>query len=585
MNPLKIESSSILSVRYAISLHSLMQDYIDSNDKEPSWDGFIYLYKSNDLKVEDLKYRVPVQVKGKNAEELLNKNAINYKVQYKHLRNYYQDGGIFYIVAVISDDGKRTSIFYNSLTTIKLADILKGKEGKKPEQEKNIPLLRLEKNDSKKLYEVLSQFGLERQKQGSGNGEIVKNAININDLDYIDCIQASSFSAKSEIDILKEISTGEISIYGHRADLDMWLPFDYSHQMELEFIKIFTMNKTIGIDGITYYDSYLVEAVITEDDDKPVIRVSENLILDLLKGTFHFDIIGDIFSLYKDVQFFKALQQGKTLYVDNKKVIDVQNVKISKKFKNEIDQILDLHSAFIEIGYVCKKRFADFTDENRKFINELLKIYNRKIRPKEGCNSAWFMWHWDDKVVPLFLVYNEEKKLDVVNWFTTNKYGIYVEKGKKYALPRFSLFKRDILEKLYDVDEQIWIEEFEKTKFIENIIDEIIQSFLELVAAYDKTYNQVYFDVANMIVDKILELSPENEYGIINKMQLIKRKRQLNENEILKLEDLESKSVNPMTKCAVNILLENKRNAKKILDELPEEIQNEMRSYPIYSLL
>ena len=75
-----------------------MNDFINDNDKEPSWDGFIYLYNSNDLKAENIKYRVPVQVKGKNAPNLLKKQWISYETELKHLRNYYSDGGVFYIV-------------------------------------------------------------------------------------------------------------------------------------------------------------------------------------------------------------------------------------------------------------------------------------------------------------------------------------------------------------------------------------------------------------------------------------------------------------------------------------------------------
>ena len=64
-----------------------MRQFINDNDKEPSWDGFVYTYKNQSLKVEDIEYRVPVQVKGKNDERLLKKQTIQYPVEYKHLRN------------------------------------------------------------------------------------------------------------------------------------------------------------------------------------------------------------------------------------------------------------------------------------------------------------------------------------------------------------------------------------------------------------------------------------------------------------------------------------------------------------------
>ncbi len=174
MNSIKIEIGAILSLKNVIFRHGLIHDYINDNDKEPSWDGFIYLYKSEDLKAENIKYRVPVQVKGKNQQNLLNRQGISYQVEYKHLRNYYHDGGVFYFVVVISDDGKKTSIFYNPLTTVKLADLLKGTESKMPDQKMSIVLQRLVKNDSDKLHNVLTQFGMDREKQGNGNGRLLK---------------------------------------------------------------------------------------------------------------------------------------------------------------------------------------------------------------------------------------------------------------------------------------------------------------------------------------------------------------------------------------------------------------------------
>ncbi len=584
MNSIKIEMGAILSLKLAIHRHNLMKDYINDNDKEPSWDGFIYLYKSDDLKVENIKYRIPLQVKGKNQQDLLEQQWVNYQVKYKHLRNYYHDGGVFYIVVVISDDKEKTSIFYNPLTTIKLADLLKGTDNKLPNQTKGIYLRRLKDNDSVELYKVLAQFGLDREKQGSGNGEIIKKAINIDTMTSIDSLKATSYTAKSEEDIMKEIVRGEISLYAHHSDIDLWLPLDYSHQKGMIIKKIVSVDKAIGIDGVNYYDSYSVE-ISSEDYENPVIIVSENLVLNMFDGKFNFKLNGNLNTLLKDVNFIKSMEKGKSFYLNNKKTVEYSNANIPENLKNQMKLILDLSQAFVEIGFTCNKRFDEFTDENWKCINELLKIYYRKIRPKEGNDNAWYMWYWDDKVVPLFLNINEKCEIEVINWFTTKNYGMFVEKDKQYALPNFIFLKRDILGKLYDVDRKIWFEEVERIKYSESIHPEIFQCFVEFVAAYDMVHNEIYYDIANYMIDKVLEVLPEDEYGIINKMQLLKRKRILSEEEIIKLEKIEEKSYNPIIKCAVNILLENKRKAQKLLLELPEEDQKAMMSYPIYNLL
>ena len=66
-------------------------------------------------------------------------------------------------------------------------------------------------------------------------------------------------------------------------------------------------------------------------------------------------------------------------------------------------------------------------------------------------------------------------------------------------------------------------------------------------------------------------------------MQLIYRKRTLSEEEMEKLESIEEQD--HLTKCAVNILLDNKRITKKYLEKLSEEEINKFKQNPIYNLL
>ncbi len=584
MNSLKIEMGAVLTVKQAIFRHQLMNDYINENDKEPSWDGFIYLYKSAGLRTEDITYRIPVQVKGKNDEELLKRDYISYPVEYKHLRNYYRDGGVFYIVVVISDDGEQTSIFYKSLTSIVLADLLKDTEDKEPEQKRSIVLNRLKKNDNDRLYRILTQFGMDREKQGSGNSEIIKKAISIDIIDRVDSIEVTSYSAQSEMDLFKEIVTGNISIYGHRSDIDMWTPFDYTDQKDLVFKQVVQRNKPIGLDGCVFYESYLVERIPAEGN-RPLIRLSENLVLDFNEGTISFDTLSDLRTLRHDVEFLNQLREKKTFYVDQVKVVEINSVKFPSHMEDKMKMVEELSEAFCEIGFDCNKSFNDFTEDNWKSINVLLNLYRRNIKPKEGRDCAWYMWYWDERVVPLFLSRNEKSEIEIINWFTTKKYYLLVEREEKYVLPNFAIFKRDILEKLYYVESNIWVEQVQKLKSVEYVIPELYVCFIELVAAYDMTQNENYFIAAEMIIDKVLEVSPDDEYGIINKMQLIKRKGELSEENIATIERIEEMTDELIIKCAVNILLDNKGRAKKILAAMSKDERERMMSYPIHNLL
>lgn len=583
INSIKIELGAILALKNVIQIHDLMKDYINENDKEPSWDGYIYLYKSDDLKVENIKYKVPVQVKGKNDESLLKRQRISFSVEYKHLRNYYHDGGVFYVVVAISDDKRKTTIFYKDLTTVKLNSLLKNSEGKKPEQTKNIVLEKLKNSDPNVLFQVLTQFGYDKEQQGSGNGAIIEKAINIDVIDKVDSVRFTSYSATNETEALKQISTGEVCLYGHRADLDMWLPFDYEHQKEIRLKTVLEMNKSIGIDNVTYYDKYIVERY---DTDAPIIRVSENLTIDLIGGKLQLEMHGNIESLKKDVDFLQAVLQGHSFWVDGKQVTEYANMNISESLQNDMDLITDFYHALNEIDFVCDKKIDDFDEKNREAVVRLVNLYHRKVKLKEERNNEWRMWWWDDRVIPLLVVKDDNEEIQIVNWIAKDGYITYSEEaGQKHIFPRGMLFKRDIWEKLYDVDEEILLRDIERSDFDEFTSEELYLFFVEILSAYDTTKNEKYYDMAKLIITKLLEVDEENEYGIINQLQLLKRKRELSAEEVDKLESLEVTSEDDMVVCAVNVLLENKHKARKLISQLSPEKQEMFKDFPIYNLL
>lgn len=575
---------AVLALKNVIQLNDLMKEYINDNDKEPSWDGFIYLYKSDDMKAENIKYRIPVQVKGKNQENLLKKQRISYPVEYKHLRNYYKDGGAFYVVVAISDDRRKTTIFYNALTTVKLNALLKNSEKKKPDQTKNVVLERLKNDDDKLLFKVLSQFGFDREQQGSGEGEIIEKVINIDVINKVDSIRVTSYLTTNEEEILKMVSSGELCLYGYRSDVDMWFPFDLEQQKDMRLKKVLQIDKTLGIDRQVYYNNYLVEREYSKD---PIIRVSENLTIDLLRGKLNFNMHGNIKSLKRDVDFLYAILNGNTFWMDNKQVSEYTDVKLPADLKANMEMITDFYNALEEIEFSCDKRTDEFNENNWKAVTKLINVYHRKIKLKEDNKSEWYIWWWDEKIIPILIVKDENDKTQIVNWIGKEGYAVFTERetGGQSRLPKGLLFKRDIWERLYDVDEEILLRDIEKSDYSERTLNDLYMFFVEILAAYDITRNEKYFDMAQLLSDKLLQVDENNEYGIINKLQLLKRKRELSEDEISVLEKLEESTNDSMVRSAVNILLENKHNAKKLVNQLSEEDQATFKQFPIYNLL
>jgi hypothetical protein len=577
MNSIKIEKGAIEELKRIIRLHDKMDEFLKSNDKDPSWDGDIYLYTDEDLQVEHIQYRIPSQVKGRNDEKLLNKNSISYPVEYKNLRNYLNDGGVCYFVIIVSNNGEKMAVFYNTMTPIKLASYLKNTEKKKADQTKNIPLLRLKNNDKNELYRILQQFGHDSKEQGTG--ELVRKAISIKDMQKIDSVRMTAFVSDND-EVMKNIKSGEACLFGHLMDCDMWIPFEYKTQRNMEFISCVRQDETFGVDRVPYYYGF---EIMKNSNGKFTIRLSENLCIDIANNKINFELKTELEQIVKDIRFLEILQQGTSLYIGKEKLCDYENINLGEKIHKAIKDITQIKLALMKFEIHLDKRLDTFTGDDWKSINELINLYKGEIKPKN--ETAWHMWWWQGKVVPFFLAIDSNGVVCIENGMHFQHFQLTISSGDNYRISPIIMFKRDVWEKLYDVDEKILLEEVEKSELNIQTEGNFSSLLVELLAAYDTTKNEKYYDIVNIIADKLLETSPDNAYWKINKLQLIKRKRDLSEGELQELERIEERTNDSKVVCAVNILIDNKRKAKKELDEMAEEDKELFMTYPIYNLL
>lgn len=577
MNSVKIEKRSISELKSWIAEHDLLDEYINDNDKEPSWDGYIMVYTDEDLKAEHIKYKIPVQVKGKCKNELINRKMITYPVEYRHLQNYYFDGGVVYFVIAISEDAKRKTIFANALTPVKLKELLKSAE-KKPNQTKNIPLQRLK--DVHELYILLLQYGHDSKRQGTGQCELMRKTIDLSKLRDIDKLEATVISANSEKETLKKIFSGEVGLFGHLEKSDIWLPVEYSQQIRFKVRTVRCHDELVKVDGIEFYKRFRIE----EDDESIKIIFSDNLYIKLtdIEYTVNLALNGTVESLRQDVLFMKALLSGHILQLGKMVEIEIHSDAIGNDFLEGIKITDAFTRACEQFDVRPSKKMKDYTEQDWKKMQELTNLYHGYIIPKDG-DIAWHMWWWENKLYP-FIVYRENNKVRAINIFKDDKCVTEVKfEEKKYRVPVFASLNRDIWSKLYDVREQTLIKQIEQSDMNMETAPVFISIFIELMWAYDDIENEKYYNAAFLIIEKLIELDNDNVAATINRMQLIYRKKELAEEEMRKLEAIDDQDY--LAKCAANILLDNKRIAKKYLEKMSEEDKNKFKQNPIYNLL
>ncbi|HEY8892895.1 MAG TPA: hypothetical protein VIM70_21940 [Clostridium sp.] len=119
----KTEQIAVSGVINAILQSNILEPFIDSNDKTPSWDGNILVYKSTDTKKSNLKGKIPVQVKGTAVKEFSD-DTISFSFNISDLKNFLTDGGVlFFVVQLIGVNNVK--IYYTTLLPIDINRLLK----------------------------------------------------------------------------------------------------------------------------------------------------------------------------------------------------------------------------------------------------------------------------------------------------------------------------------------------------------------------------------------------------------------------------------------------------------------------------
>lgn len=211
--------------------------------------------------------------------------------------------------------------------------------------------------------------------------------------------------------------------------------------------------------------------------------------------------------------------------------------------------------------------------ENRlnKFKN--LKLYNIEIA--------------NYKIAFIALV-DENKNIKVYNYFSdlSNVVKVfYYDENEKEILvsPYINMSKKNLLE-YSNVDIDIIKETFNSLDSKEETIERYNLWMLEVIKAYDESNNIKFLELADYINERILE-HRDNAVDIINKMQIVKRKRALNYKEKDLIYDLKDAEDDLIIQCGIAILLDNKSDYERFFSKLSENEKNAFKEFPIYNLL
>lgn len=241
-----IEILATSAVEESLSQTDVLKPYITKNDKEPSWDGNVYIHSGNEKSKKGLK-RVPTQVKGKISDNLISE-TIYYPIEIEDLHNYLDDSGVIYFVVYISEDGTKRQIYYVDLLPVRIRKILE--ESKENKKTASVLLNQFPTENNEKVSIFLT-FHSNREKQASfvhaelycENDIVDKSKIESRFLNVV------GYNVKKE-NPFGFLFNGELYSYLKLKDNPIPLPIK-------ETTKVESINRreaaSIKINGIEYY--------------------------------------------------------------------------------------------------------------------------------------------------------------------------------------------------------------------------------------------------------------------------------------------------------------------------------------------
>ena len=580
---IKTEKAATLELKNVVFAHRLLDDHINEEDKELSWDGSISIYNSENFSKESWVDDVPVQVKGTidEAGKLQNKKIIQFKTDIGDLKNYFKDRGVIYFVIVTSPDYSRKEIYYNLLYPSKLKAYIDEADRKGNRKNYNISLIKMKKEPDE-IYRILKQFSFESKRQGFGHEQLVQNLITIYDIEKVTEITATAFGVKSEREFIAKIMNGDVTLYGKREGADVFYPFGTNTKMYFVIGK--TIHQEIKIGEKLFYKQYEIKE---SSDEKYSLKLSENLQVDLKQRIFHFNVKSTIEELYRDAIFLKSILKSNIITIGDQ-TINYSNPKIDDNLMQTLEYVIDVKKVFDMLEYEYLSRFDEQTVEDKRTIMQLVQFVRGEKNNLLIEESHTYSPKLYGKYFPLIIRKEAGKDVELLNRVYSKKHQTFVpddEEKEYYKVPLFACIDKEIFSDIYTFDYEELYRQIEYSDYNEYTAGTMNNAALQLIGTYDINGEDELLSMAMQILGRLLEVYPADDIYTINVMQIKKRRDLLDKDDEAILNSIKERIENQQITCCVNILIGNNYDAKKILENMDDEERNSFMKFPIIKFL
>lgn len=579
MSTTKIEKDGIKALGNFLSKSEIIHDKINEGDKEHSWDGYITLFnkQGHQNRKSEIKGRIPVQVKSTKRKAKENETFSLEKVD---LENYLNEGGTLFIRPIFISTVEYI-IFVKILLPVDINNTLKNN---KPETKSVV--IHLEKVDTIKKFEKICHH-------------FINNRLFQRDLESIIDVDSSKFDPNTEL-IAMAIPEEKVpdsifsdSCYFYLILNDIKRPINLKIN-ELEFLR----QEDISIKGKVYFKGF--KFIENRDNSK---KIKFNSVLDIT-----FSNTGEVLSLnFKSTDeklFIDTLAGLRFMVAFNYNVefdIGIQKFHYSTNSKNKVsERNLKFYEDILIIFERFRIKYDKITNRDINKEIETLKyllncfIDNRKVIISDKKSHFLRNLKLFNKDIILLYKFEGDSKFSIHNFIKDDPFGgdyILQVNDKSIPTSRYLAFSIQNLIKITAID-----------GFFKKVTDELVMYYtseavanyeyimLESIKAFDETNNIEFLNLADAINNLITEDNYQTkelskDIGLINKFQIIKRKRKLRDDEEKCLNEILYRNPDNLDiTCCVKLLLESFTEFRYLFKKMSEQQKETFKKWPIYYL-
>ncbi len=584
-NNKRIEETAVNALKGELLRCEVLDSFIDSNDRTPSWDGTVFIYNDKTRKKANLIGRAPIQVKGTGAAIV--SDTASFSCNVADLRNYYNDGGcVFFLISVDTSTGT-ANIYYSALHVFDLKRMLDNAG-----QQKSISIIlnKFPHNNPSEVISIFLNFIADSRKQTSFIGkelgsleQLESNGASIESLSF-----GASGIGPNKDSLGKYLSTHDFYLYAKPKGVDIEIPIK---KISNATIIIPVIGKVM-VKEKEYYASYKV----LHEKGIPIICVgkgirmswddqNDRLVLQFkIKGTLS-DVIHNTSCIVAMLENHEITLGGVKLPLDGVPENILIKYKKSLQYQKDVKKTLDL------LGVTEELCCEDLSEKDEIILRNSVyaMLYNKGI---DFPNAT------DNTIHGAFRIAN----LAILIWATRQSDGYYklesfFEKRNTVAfanddiiqsnpipVSQFLLLDKENFIHTSNMDYEAIEKDIRKMPHHPLLTDNTTRLLLNVLRGYDeqKEKDLRLLDLAETICDWLdsNEETGSSSIVLLNRLQIKKRKRSLSAqetSELVKLTDEKPSTI----RCGAYLLLDDINKAQLCFDELPKGAQKEFLAFPI----